>query len=168
MKPKQKVILFLIIFFVVAGILIGYGFYAETTKTVDFKEFSVETPSMCEFEDISSRYNSTFIKSYRCTSMDLTITSFNKTYIESKYTENTGNQIDFGKGVLDNLLGFHNPKVENISENSTLYITNTRVNSQIDTDVAGIYNDDNHFIIVEGGDVEFIKQITNSIKIPSP
>lgn len=165
MKPKTKVIFYLILFFVVAGVLIGYGFYAETTKTVDFREFSVKVPQMCEFEDISEKYNSSFIKSYRCTSMDLTITTFNKAYIESAYQINTGDQIDFGKSALENLLGYHNPKVEKTSENTTIYIINTRVNRQIDTDVAGIYNDDSHFIIVEGGDVEFIEQIVKSIKI---
>ena len=95
MNGKQKIIIGMILFFVAAGLLIGYGFYAETTKIVDFNEFTVETPQMCEFEDISSRYNSTFIKSYRCTSMDLTITTFDKEYIESTYQLNTGNPIDF-------------------------------------------------------------------------
>ena len=168
MNGKQKIIIGMILFFVAAGLLIGYGFYAETTKIVDFNEFTVETPQMCEFEDISSRYNSTFIKSYRCTSMDLTITTFDKEYIESTYQLNTGNPIDFGKSAVKNILSFNNPKIENLSENATLYIVNTRVNGQINTDVAGIYNDNDHFIIVEGGDVELIEQITKSIRITPP
>lgn len=171
MNGKQKIIISLILFFVAAGLLIGYGFYAETTKIVDFNEFTIETPQMCEFEDISSRYNSSgndFAKSFRCTNMDLTITTFDKEYIESTYEMNTGNPIDFGKSAVKNILSYDNPKVENLSENATLYIVNTRVNGQIDTDVAGIYDDNDHFIIVEGGDVELVEQITKSIIITNP
>ena len=62
-------------------------------------------------------------------------------------------------------MGIKNPQINQSSENITFFIINSRINGEIDTDVAGIYNDDDHFIIVEGGDVEFIKQITNSIKI---
>ena len=165
MNEKRKVILYLSIFFVCAFLLIGYGYYAESTKTFTFDEFSVEAPQMCEFEDISSKYNSTFMKTYRATNMDLTISIFDKNYIEDTYNLHTGDTVDFGKTSLEKLMDFHNPKVNKTSDNVTLFITNTRVNGQIDTDVGGVYNDDNHLIIVEGGDVELIEEISNSIKI---
>ena len=93
------------------------------------------------------------------------MTSFDKDYLENTYEYNTGNKIDFGKEVLEQLSGFENPKVNKSSENITFFITNTRVNGYIDCDVAGVYNDNNHFIIVEGGDIELIEKVTNSIKI---
>jgi hypothetical protein len=39
------------------------------------------------------------------------------------------------------------------------------IDGKQDTDVAVIYHDDTHYIIVEGGDVEFITGIAESIKI---
>ncbi|WP_458402709.1 hypothetical protein [Methanobrevibacter sp.] len=167
MKPKQKVVLYLTLFFIAALSLVAYGFYAETTKVVDFGEFSVEVPVEAEIENITDEYKSKhdFITVFRAKNIDLTISSFDKNYIESNYASNTGEEIDFGKSVLENLNDFSNPKINKSSENITFYISNTRVDNQIDCDVAGVYNDDNHFIIVEGGDVELIEKITNSIKI---
>lgn len=163
MKPKHKVVLYLSLFFIAALSLAAYGFYCETTKTVDFNEFSLEVPLYVEIENMSEK--SDFILIYRAKNIDLTVSSFDKEYIESTYTANTGAEIDFGKSVLENLNGFSNPKINKSSENITFYISNTRVDGQIDCDVAGVYNDDEHFIIVEGGDVELIEKITNSIKI---
>ncbi|WP_407376289.1 hypothetical protein [Methanobrevibacter sp.] len=167
MKPKQKVVLYLSLFFIAALSLVAYGFYAETTKVIEFEEFSVEVPVETEIENITNEYKSNydFITVYRAKNIDLTISSFDKQYIENTYSSNTGEEIDFGKSVLENLNNFNNPKINKSSENITFYISNTRVDGQIDCDVAGVYNDDNHFIIVEGGDVELIEKITNSIKI---
>ena len=65
-------------------------------------------------------------------------------------------------------MGMKNGKLSKSSENISFYIINQRMGNGIDSDVAGLYNDDKHFIIVEGSDVDFIKNITNSIKIKNP
>ena len=167
MKPKQKVILYLSIFFVAALLLVAYGFYAQSEKEYDFGEFSIKAPINCEFENVTEEYTSQYDMGtvYRCKNIDLTITSFDKQYIEDTYQSNTGDTIDFGESILDELLSMENPKINKISNTSTLFISNTRVNGQIDCDVAGIYNDNKHLIIVEGGDIEFIENVTKSIKI---
>lgn len=167
MKPKQKVVLYLSLFFIASICLLAYSFYGESTKEADFGEFSIQVPPDSEFENITKEYSGehNFTKSYGCKNIDLTVTSFDKDYLENTYEYNTGNKIDFGKEVLEKLSGFENPKVNKSSENITFFITNTRVDGYIDCDVAGVYNDNDHFIIVEGGDIELIEKVTNSIKI---
>lgn len=167
MKPKQKVILGLSIFFIAALIIVAYGFYAESTAIYDFGEFSIKAPRNCEFEDVTYQYSSdpNMGSVYRCKNIDLTITSFNKQYVESSYRANTGDNIDFSKEVLQDIISVSDPQINRISDTTTLFISNTRVNGQIDCDVAGVYEDDGHLIIVEGGDIEFIENITKSIEI---
>lgn len=168
MKPKTKVILGFAIFFIAAASVIGYGYYAELREPHDFGEFTVDVPLGSEFEDISSKYDTggyNFVKSYRCKDKDLTISIFDKNYIENTFETNTGDEIDFGKSVLEHFLGMKNADINKTSENICICTVNQRIGGSIDTDVAGIYNDDEHFIIVEGGDTDFIQNITNSIKI---
>ncbi|WP_458456924.1 hypothetical protein [Methanobrevibacter sp.] len=95
----------------------------------------------------------------------MTISIFDKNYIENTFETNTCDEIDFGKSVLEHFLGMKNAEISKTSENISICTVNQRIGGSIDTDVAGIYNDDEHFIIVEGGDSEFIQNITNSIKI---
>ena len=55
--------------------------------------------------------------------------------------------------------------VTELSDKLTRCINTQVIDGANDTDVAVIYHDDTHYIIVEGGDVEFITQIAQSIKI---
>ena len=148
--------------------LIGYSYYAEQTEPYDFGEFTIDVPLGSKFKDVTSRYDSenyNIGKAYICTDKDLIISIFDKHYIENTYEMNTGDKIDFGKSLLGHLHGENKYKINESSENLTFFILNHRVKGVIDTDVAGVYNDDDHLIIVEGGDIEFIEKIANSIKI---
>ena len=93
------------------------------------------------------------------------ISSFNKTYLEENYQMNTGETIDSGKYIIGQLTGNSNLEINETSGNTTLFVEKTLINGHVDTDVAGVYNDDDHFIIIEGGDIDFIKNVTYSLKI---
>lgn len=127
-----------------------------------------EVPQTAEFIDVSSEYSTdkySFVTSYRCTSIDLTISSFNKTYLEENYRINTGETIESGKYIIEQLTGNSDLGINETSGNTTIFVEKTLINGQVDTDVAGVYNDDDHLIIIEGGDIDFIKNITYSLKI---
>ena len=160
-KLKRNVIILIISLLILAGI----GLYLNSlTETAEFEEFSVEVPFGSSFFTMTPDGDMTIKEMYRCTSEDLTITSFDKKYIEDTYYNNTGEQIDFFKGLLENQSTGNN-EITNISENTTRIVETSNINGHMDSDVACIYHDDDHVILVEGGDVEFITKIAQSIKL---
>lgn len=91
----------------------------------------------------------------------MTITSFDKTYIENEYFAETGEKINYTNSLINHLKKDKNINITKLSDNLTRGIEKT----DTDIDVAVIYHDNNHVILVEGGDIEFITEIANSIKI---
>ncbi|MBQ2665865.1 hypothetical protein [Methanobrevibacter sp.] len=159
-KLKKNVIILIMSLLILAGI----GLYLNSmTETVEFEEFSVEVPLGSSFVTMTPE-DRVIKEMYRCTSEDLTITSFDKKYIEDKYFDNTGQHIDFFKGLLENQ-STDNDEISNISENITRIVQTSHIDGYEDTDVACIYHDDDHVIFIEGGDVEFITKISESIRI---
>lgn len=162
MNNKQKVIFGTLIFIILSALFVGYLFYIDQSETYSFGNFSIEAPKGYEFKDISDEYeNNSFMKVYRCVNEDLTVSSIDKNYIESTYYNNTGVVIDFNKLCNDNIK--RSAKVVNETNNLTTYVQTGY--GHFDRDVAVVYRDDSHFIIIEGGDMEFISKIGNSIKI---
>ncbi|MBR4447885.1 hypothetical protein [Methanobrevibacter sp.] len=157
MKKLKRNVIILIISLL---ILVGIGLYLNSiTETAEFEEFTVEVPFGSSFYTMTPE-DKTIKEKYRCTNEDLTITSFDKGYIEDTYYNNTGEHFDYAKGLMANLTA-DNDNTSTISKNLTRIIQT----SDGDTDVACIYHDDNHVIIIEGGDVELITNIAESIKI---
>lgn len=162
MKKKNRNTLILI--FIIA-VLIAIGFGLNNQKeTVNFKEFSVEVPAGTKFMDLDLD-DPTIKEGHRSRSDDLTITSFNKQYIENEYYSQNGEKIDFTKSSIENMTQNKANNVTKLSDKLTRCINTQVIDGANDTDVAVIYHDDTHYIIVEGGDVEFITQIAQSIKI---
>ena len=160
-KTKRNMLIILIALLLLASIVIFLNFQKET---VEFEDFSVEVPLGSSFGKV--RENDTMINGmYRCYGEDLTITSFNKTYVEEEYYKNSGETIDFTKSMIKHMGEDDNNKMNEISPNLTRIIDKSIINGQEDTDVACIYHDDDHLIIIEGGDEDFITEIAESIQI---
>ncbi len=160
-KLKRNIIILIIILLILAGIGL---FLNSMTETVEFEEFSIEAPLGSSFYSMTTG-NDTIIKEmYRCANEDLTITSFDKGYVEEAYYNDTGEHFDFAQGMLNNLTA-GNSETSKINENITQIILTSDINGYADTDVACIYHDDDHVIIIEGGDVDFITRTAESIKI---
>ena len=160
-KTKRNMIIIIIALLLLASIVIFLNFQKETEE---FEEFSVEVPLGTSFGKVIE--NDTLIKEmYRCYGEDLTITSFDKAYVEDTYYNNTGEKIDFAKSMMENMSKNDNNKMNEISANLTQIIEKSNINGHEDTDVACIYHDDDHVIIVEGGDEDFITEIAESIRI---
>ncbi|WP_462316127.1 hypothetical protein [Methanobrevibacter sp.] len=160
-KTKRNILIILIVLLLLSSIVIFLNFQKET---VEFGDFSIEVPLGTSFGKV--RENDTMIKEmYRCYGEDLTITSFNKTYVEDTYNQNTGEKIDFTKSLIENLTGSNNSETKDISSNLTQITHKSSINGHEDTDVACIYHDDGHLIIIEGGDEDFITEIAESIQI---
>lgn len=162
MKKKNRNTLILLFVIVV---LIGIGFALNDLKeTVEFEEFSIEVPAGSNFTDLDT--DDPIIKEgHRSMNDDLTITSFNKEYIENEYYQQHGESMDFTKSSIENMTQGKQNNVTKLSDNLTRCIMTQMIDGKQDTDVAVIYHDDTHYIIVEGGDVEFITGIAESIKI---
>lgn len=154
----------IIILIMALAILAGIGLYLHTqTETFEFDEFSIEGPFGSSFSTMIPQ-DRTVKERHRCTNEDLTITSFDKNYIEEAYYNNTGEHIDYFKGLLNNI-STDNSEISNISDNITKIIQKSDIDGYVDTDVACIYHDDDHVIIVEGGDEYLITKVAESIKI---
>ena len=163
MKTSAKIFFGIIIFIIAAG-LIGSLYYGDQKEVEVFGEFSAEVPSGSYFFNLTPN-DATINEMYRCDGKDLTITSFDQKYIENEYHKQTGKTIDYDESLLENISHGENVKAEKISDNITRIIQTTTINGQQDTDVACVYSDNVHLIIVEGGDVDFITEIANSIRI---
>lgn len=154
----------LLIIIAIIIILSGVGLCLHSLNTThEFEEFSVEVPFGTEFINMTSFGDATIKEMYRANGEDLTITSFDKEYIEDTYFKQTGKHIDYSKGLYENFTG--SGDVTRISENLTRTVITTDIDGYNDTDAACIYMNGNHIIIVEGGDVDFITHIGESIKI---
>lgn len=160
-KLKRNVLILIISLLILAGAGI---FLNSLTETVEFEEFSIEAPLGSSFYSMTPDNDRTIKEMYRCSNEDLTITSFDKGYIEEAYYNDTGERFDYAEGVLDNLSG-ENSETIKINENITRIIQTSNINGYLDTDVACIYHDNDHVIIIEGGDVDFITKTAESIKI---
>ena len=162
MKKKNRNTLILLFVIVV---LIAIGFALNDLKeTVEFEEFSVEVPAGSNFTDLDT--DDPIIKEgHRSMNDDLTITSFNKEYIENEYYEEHGESMDFTESSIENMTKDKANNVTELSDNLTRCVLTQNISGTPDTDVGVIYHDDTHYIIVEGGDVEFITGIAESIKI---
>ena len=163
MKTSGK-IFFGIIIFIIAAALVGSLYYGDQKEVEVFGEFSAEVPSGSYFFNVTPN-DETIKEMYRCDGEDLTITSFNQQYIEDEYHNQTGKTIDYDESLLENITQGENVTVDKISDHMTRIIQTTTINGQQDTDVACVYSDNVHLIIVEGGDVNFITEIANSIRI---
>jgi hypothetical protein len=160
-KTKRNLLILIGALLVLTAFAFDLSLQKETEK---FEEFSIEVPAGTSFGKVIE--NDTMVKEmYRCYGEDLTVTSFDKAYIEDTYYENTGKHIDFAESLLKNMSGSDNAEVNKISKNLTQIIQRSNVNGYSDTDVACIYHDDDHVIIVEGGDVDFITGIAESVRI---
>lgn len=163
MKTSGKIFFGIIIFIIVAAI-IGSLYYGDEKEVQVFGEFSAEVPSGSDFFNVTPD-DETIKEMYRCDGEDLTITSFDQKYIEKEYHKQTGKTIDYDESLLENITQGENVKVDKISDNVTRIVQTTAINGQTDTDVACVYSDNVHLIIVEGGDVNFITEIGKSIRI---
>ena len=160
-KTKRNLLIIIVFMLFLTSIVVFLNFQKET---VEFEDFSVEVPLGSSFGKV--RENDTLIKEmYRCYGEDLTITSFDKGYVEDTYYNNTGERIDFSKSMIENISGSENDEMKELSPNLTQIIQKTDMNGYEDTDVACIYHDDDHVIIIEGGDEKFITEIAKSIRI---
>ena len=172
-KTKRNLLIIIVFMLFLTSIVVFLNFQKET---VEFEDFSVEVPLGSSFGKV--RENDTLIKEmYRCYGEDLTITSFDKGYVEDTYYNNTGERIDFSKSMIENISGSDNDEMKELSPNLTQIIQKTDMNGYEDTDVACImngyedtdvaciYHDDEHVIIIEGGDEKFITEIAKSIKM---
>ena len=158
-KLKRNIIILIISLLILAGI----GLYLNSlTQSVEFEEFSVEVPLGSSFYGMP--HDQTIKEKYRCVDEDLTITSFDKEFIEEAYYNSTGEHFDYTAGLLNNLSG-DNDNTTNITDNITRIVQTSDIDGYEDTDVACIYHDDAHVIIIEGGDVNFITKISQSLKI---
>jgi hypothetical protein len=163
MKQSGKIFFAVIIFIIIAGLIASF-YYGDIKETVEFNEFSIEIQS--KNNDFIDMPTDDLIKEmYRCDSEDLTITSFDKNYIEKTYQNQTGEPIDFTQGLIRNLSDNNNSNIENLTDNLTRIIQTSNIDGYEDSDVAVIYHDDAHVIIVEGGDVDLITEVGESIKI---
>lgn len=160
-RLKRNIIIIIIILLILAGIGL---FLNSMTETVEFEEFSIEAPLRSSFYSMTPDNDNTIKEMYRCSNEDLTITSFNKEYIEETYYNDTGERFDFAEGMLNNISA-GNSETSKINENITRIILTSDIDGYADTDVACIYHDDNHVIIIEGGDVDLITRTAESIKI---
>ena len=162
MNKLKRNILILIICLL---ILVGIGLFLNSmTETVEFEEFSIEAPLGSSFYTMTPDSDKTIKEMYRCTNEDLTITSFDKVYIEEAYYNDTGERFNYTEGLLNNITS-ENDKTIKINENITRIIQTSYIDGYTDTDVACIYHDDSHVIIIEGGDVDFITKTAESIRI---
>lgn len=162
MKKKNRNTLILL-FAIVALIAIGFALN-DLKETVKFEEFSVEVPAGSNFTDLDT--DDPIIKEgHRSMNDDLTITSFNKEYIENEYYSQHGKSMDFTKSSIENMTKDETNNVTELSDNLIQCIQTQTIDGKQDIDVAVIYHDDTHYIIVEGGDVDFITEIAKSIKI---
>ena len=159
-KLKRNIIILILALLILTGIGL---FLNSMTETVEFEEFSVEVPLGSSFFTMDTD-DPTIREMYRCANEDLTITSFDKEYIEDTYYNNTGEHFDYVKGMLNNL-STDNSEISSVNENVTRIVQTSNIDGYIDTDVACIYHDGSHVIIIEGGDVDFITKIAQSIKI---
>ena len=160
-KLKRNIIIIIISLL----ILVGIGLFLNSmTETVEFEEFSIEAPIGSSFYSIAPDIDKTIKEMYRCTNEDLTITSFDKDYIENAYYADSGERFNFVEGMLNNISG-ENSETIKINDNITRIIQTSNIDGYEDTDVACIYQDNDHVIIIEGGDVDFITKIAESIKI---
>lgn len=133
-------------------------------QTVKFEEFSVETSIYNDFMNITPSDDLTIKEMYRCDGEDLTITSFDKNYIEDEYYNQNGEKINYTKMLMNKFKQDYD-NISRISDNLTLITVITEIDGDTDTDVAALYNDESHLIIIEGGDVEFISETAKSIHI---
>ena len=160
-KLKRNIIIIIISLL----ILVGIGLFLNSmTETVEFEEFSIEAPIGSSFYSIAPDVDKTIKEMYRCSNEDLTITSFDKDYIENAYYTDSGERFNFVEGMLNNISG-ENSETIKINENITRIIQTSYIDGYTDTDVACIYHDDSHVIIIEGGDVDFITKTAESIRI---
>lgn len=133
-------------------------------QSVEFDEFSIEAPFASSFMNMTPEDDLTVREMYRCTSEDLTITSFDKTYIENEYYAQNGEKINYTEGLLNQLKN-DSDDFSKLSDNLTLIVQTMNIDGYADADIAAVYHDDSHVIIVEGGDVGFITDTAKSIKI---
>ena len=160
-KLKRNIIILIIILLILAGIGL---FLNSMTETVEFEEFSIEAPLGSAFYSMTTD-NDTMIKEmYRCANEDLTITSFDRGYVEEAYYNDTGKHFDFAEAMINNISAGNSERSE-INQNITRIILTSDIDGYADTDVACIYHDDDHVIIIEGGDVDFITRTAESVKI---
>ena len=164
MKTSGK-IFFGIMFFIIIASLIATTYYPPN-GTFEFDEFSIEAPRGSEFEDFDVSDDPTVKEMHRSLTDDLTITSFNATYIEKEHLKNNGEKINYTESLINHLKEDKINNVTEISDNLTSCIQTTGIKGiNEDTDVAFIYHDDDHLIFIEGGDIDFIRGVAESIKI---
>lgn len=165
MKTSGK-IFFGIIFFIIIAALIASMYYGNQRETFEFEEFSIDAPMGSIFENYSVSSDPTVKEMHRSLNDDLTITSFNKTYIENEYYRQNGEKINYTESLINHLKEDKNNNVTKISNNLTSCIQTSRIMGiGEDTDVAFIFHDEDHVIFIEGGDVNFIKEVAESIRI---
>ena len=162
MYEKKNRNTLILIFIIVILIAIGFGLNNQK-ETVKFEEFSVEVPAGSKFVDLDLD-DPTIKEGHRSRNDDLTITSFNKQYIENEYYSQNGEKIDFTESSIENMTQDDTNNITELSDNLTRCITTQVIDGANDTDVAVIYHDDTHYIIVEGGDVDFITKLHNQSK----
>ena len=159
-KIKRNALMLIALVIVLSAI--GFLLHSMTT-TVEFNEFSVDVAMGTSFITMPVENDPTIKEMYRANGEDLTITSFDKKYIEEAYYNQTGKHIDYSKGLMDNFTG--SGEITKINKHITRSIITTDINGQTDTDVACLYIKGDHVIIVEGGDVDFITETAKSINI---
>lgn len=156
---KRNVLIIIALIIILSGV--GLCLHSLNT-THEFEEFSIEVPFGTEFVNMTSFGDETIKEMYRANGEDLTITSFDKNYIEDTYFNQTGRHIDYSKGLYENFTG--SGDTTTINDNLTRTVITTDIGGYNNTDVACLYMDGSHVIIVEGGDVDFITHIGESIK----
>ncbi len=157
-KRNVLIIIAIIIILSVVGLCIH-----SLNTTYEFDEFSIEVPLGTDFVNMTSFGDETINEMYRANGEDLTITSFDKKYIEDTYFKQTGKHIDYSKGLYENFTA--TGEITQINDNLTRSVITSDIDGYSDTDVACLYIDDGHVIIVEGGDIDFVTQVGDSIKI---
>lgn len=99
---KRNVLIIIALIIILSGV--GLCLHSLNT-THEFEEFSIEVPFGTEFVNMTSFGDETIKEMYRANGEDLTITSFDKNYIEDTYFNQTGRHIDYSKGFNENFIG---------------------------------------------------------------
>ena len=164
MENKDKMLLGVLIVVIIAASLVAITIESEQNKNkdADFGAFTLSVPHDSEFQQVDDK-NASFFTKYQDSTNGITVLHMNSSFIEETVQNSTGNTINFNEQCINYLEQKDITKLNESSNNKNIAFYSYKDFTQ--QDYAGIYGDDNQMIIIEGPDLDLVKNITQSIKI---
>ncbi|WP_299525800.1 hypothetical protein [uncultured Methanobrevibacter sp.] len=168
MENKDKILYGILIVVIIIAAFIAITVESEQNKNqiADFGAFTLSVSHDSKFQQVDGDYN--YVNMYIDYENNIEVLFLNSSFIEECVKNSTGYTINFKEICVDYLEEKNMTKINETSNNSNIkfYIDySVPKNNTTQQSYAGIYSDDNQMIIIEGPDLNLVKNITQSIKI---